>query len=52
MFWINIIYKIVKINPFSYNCVLGFIGVFVVVSILSMCSAWIVKRIPFIKWLV
>lgn len=52
MFWINIMYKLVKINPFSYNCILGFIVVFVVVSILSVCSAWIVKRIPFIKWLV
>lgn len=52
MFWINIIYKLLNINPFSSNCIIGFLGVFLVVSVLSVCSAWILKKIPLIKWLV
>ena len=48
-FWINLIYKVLKINPLSMPIGIGIVVLFAVVFVLSFISAWLVKRLPAIK---
>lgn len=49
MFWINILYKLLKVNPFAMNCVFGFLLVYVMVVFASIISAIIMKKVPILK---
>ena len=50
MFWINLAYKFLKINPLTFsNPLVGLLGLFIAVSCLSIISSYIMKRIPFIN---
>ena len=47
MFWINLIYKFFKINPFTFvNPLVGFVVLFISVSGLSIFSSFVMKRFP------
>lgn len=46
MFWINLIYKALKFNPFEINALLGMIVIWFMVTILSIASAMLMKKIP------
>ena len=48
MLWINLIYKAFKINPFEKPIIMLF-GVWIIVSVLSIISAWIMKKIPLLN---
>lgn len=52
MLWINILYKLLEFNPFSMNAVISFVIVFIAVSVLSLFSVWIMKKIPFVRKLI
>lgn len=49
MFWLNILYKAVKLNPFLPVPVIGFAVVYVIVFVLSLISAVILKKIPIVS---
>ena len=49
MFWINILYKWINFNPFSFNPFIGFITIFLLVLLLSYVSSLLVKKIPIIN---
>lgn len=48
-FWINLIYKVLKITPLSMPIGIGIVVMFAIVFVLSFISAWLVKRLPVIK---
>lgn len=48
MFFINILYKLVKINPFNYNSLILII-LFIIVFVASLISSYILTKIPIIK---
>ena len=53
MFWINILYKFIKLNPFNLiNPLIGLIVLFIFISCLSIASSWFLKKIPGIKKLI
>lgn len=49
MFWLNILYKAVRLNPFLPVPVIGFAVAYVIVFTLSFISAVILKRMPIIS---
>lgn len=49
MFWINIFYKFLKINPFQFNFIIGILGIWFSIVILSVATSWIMKKIPIVK---
>lgn len=52
-FWINLIYKFLKITPLSFPIVgIGIVILFIIVFILSLMSAYIMKKIPIINKIV
>ncbi len=51
MFWVNVLYKVVKFNPFFVTPVIGFISAYIIVLIFSYMSAVIIRRMPIIKML-
>lgn len=52
-FWINVIYRLAKINPTIFPLTtLGIICLWVVVLILSYFSTLVLKKIPFIEYIV
>lgn len=52
MFWINIAYKALKINPFKFNSILAFFVLLAAVSLLSILTSWAMKHIPLLKKIV
>ena len=52
MFWINVAYKALHLNPFKLNPVLGMVATWMMVTIASYITAVILKRFPFIKKIV
>lgn len=49
MLWINILYKLIKINPFEYNAILIIPILWFVVLVASLVTTMIMKKIPLIK---
>lgn len=52
MFWINVLYKLIKFNPFTHNAVLSMLGLWVVTVVASVVTTMILKRIPLVKKIV
>ncbi len=52
MFWINLAYKLFKINPFVPNVFIMMIAVWLIVVLLSVISTIIMRKIPVIKRIV
>ena len=53
MFWINILYKFIELNPFDLvNPYVGFIVIFSNVSCLSIASSCVLKKVPVIGKLI
>lgn len=52
MFWINIAYKLLKFDPFQFNAVAGFFILWIIVSLLSVLTSWVMKHIPLLKKIV
>lgn len=52
MFWINIAYKLLKIDPFQINAIAGFFILWIVISLLSVLTSWVMKHIPLLKKIV
>ena len=48
MFFINILYKFLKINPFSYNSVVLLV-LFIIVFVASLISSYILTKIPIVN---
>ena len=48
-FWINIIYKGLKITPLSMPIGIGIVVLFIAVLILSVGTAYVLKRLPYLK---
>jgi surface polysaccharide O-acyltransferase-like enzyme len=48
-FFINLIYKILKITPLSFPIGIGIVMLYAMVVVLSLITAMIMKRIPIIK---
>ena len=51
MFWINMIFKLLRIDPVVPNVLTGFAVAFCTLA-LSVCSTWIMKKIPLLKRIV
>ena len=49
MLWLNVLYKIIGLNPFLFTPFIGFCITFLLTMLLSYLSSAIVKRIPIIK---
>jgi len=49
MFWINIAYKVIKYNPFEENAIIGFMIVYVAVTVASLVSVAVMKKIPLLN---
>lgn len=49
MFWINLIYKFIKVNPFEGNALINFVIIYVLVLGLSVILSMIMKKVPIIK---
>ena len=49
MFWINLAYKFLKVNPFVPNVFVMMVLLWAVVVVLSVLTVMIIKRIPFIN---
>lgn len=52
MLWINLIYKFLKIDPFHIQPLLGMLVMWAVVTLLSLLSTMVMRRIPLLKQLV
>ncbi len=48
-FWINLIYKVMKVTPLNFPIFIGILIMFLLIFILTLISAFILKKIPFIK---
>lgn len=48
MFWINILYKVFKLNPAKYGIWI-FIPIYIIVIILTYVTAFIMRKIPIIR---
>ncbi len=49
MFWINLLFKFLDVNPFEPNAIVGFCILGILVLLTSILSAWILKKIPLLK---
>ena len=49
MFWINLAYKFLRINPFVPNALLMMILLWVAVLVLSVLTTMLMKKIPFLN---
>ena len=49
MFWINFIYKFLKINIYDYNLAIVSLLLFIIVFVLSLLSSIVLKKLPFLK---
>ena len=52
MLWINILYKVIKLNPIKLNFIFGIVVIYLIVSVASYMTAFILKRMPIIKKIV
>ena len=49
MLWINVIYKLIKLNPFKFEPVIVSIVLWVVVVAASVLTTFLLKKIPLIR---
>ncbi len=55
MVWINVLYKVIKLNPFSFSTLGMLLCIFLVIGstfLFSVTTACLSKKIPFVKMLV
>lgn len=49
MFWINIVYKLLRLNPFTINALLGILMVWIGTVCVSVLSSVIIHKIPYLN---
>lgn len=48
-FWINLIYKFFSVTPLNFPIILGIIIMFFIITVLSLVTAMVLKKLPIIK---
>ena len=49
MLWINVIYKLIKLNPFKFEPVIVTVGLWAVVVAASVLTTFVLKKIPLVR---